>query len=191
MEACSSYFLPRLVGHSNASYLVSTGAVFPPTARHFGSLFNEIMPEASQVLPRALELATEIAENVSPTASYISRAMMWRNVGSPEGAHLVESKSIYHMFASAYVYIIWCKFRFKSDYLIEIRRKVSPRSSKSGNLTSGPIWMMMCLHMCLGGRRLILAGLPRPTIRQSCSRLPQRGDHIYKARSINHNWLFR
>ncbi|KAJ5648734.1 hypothetical protein N7490_005106 [Penicillium lividum] len=101
MEACSSFFLPRLVGHSNASYLVSTGAVFPPTAKHFGDLFNEIMPEASQVLPRALELATEIAENVSPTSSYLNRAMMWRNDGSPEMAHLVESKTIYHMFSSA------------------------------------------------------------------------------------------
>lgn len=177
MEACSSYFLPRLVGHSNASYLVSTGAVFPPTAKHFGSLFNEIMSEASQVLPRALELATEIAENVSPTASYLNRAMMWRNVDSPEGAHLVESKSIYHMFASAYVYVICCNCRFKSDDFIETRRKVSPRSLRSGNLTSGPIWMMMCLHMCLGGRRLILAGLPRPTLRRSCNRLVRPSDY--------------
>ncbi|KAJ5640899.1 hypothetical protein N7528_000524 [Penicillium herquei] len=100
MEACSSFFLTRLIGHSNASYLVSTGGVFPPTSKHFGDLFNEIMPEASQVLPRALELATEIAENVSPTASYLNRAMMWHDAGSPEMAHLIESKNIYHMFRS-------------------------------------------------------------------------------------------
>lgn len=103
MEACSSYFLPRLIGHSNANYLVGTGGVFPPTAKHFGDLFNEILPDPSQVLPRALELATEIAENVSPASSYLNRALMWRDNGSPEAAHLVESGVISHMFRSAYV----------------------------------------------------------------------------------------
>lgn len=103
MEACSSYFLPRLIGHSNASYLVSTGAVFPPTSKHFGDLFNETLPDPSQVLPRALELATEMAENVSPTSSYLNRALMWRDTGSAEAAHLVESKVIHHMFGTAYV----------------------------------------------------------------------------------------
>lgn len=101
MEACSSFFLTRLIGHSNASYLLSTGAVFPPTAKHFGDLFNEVMPESSQVLPRALELASDIAQNVSPTASYLNRAMIWHDAGSPEEAHLVESKNIFHMFKSA------------------------------------------------------------------------------------------
>lgn len=100
LESCSSYFLPRLVGHSNASYLVSTGGVFPPTSKHFGDLFNEILPDASQVLPRALELATEIAENVSPASSYLNRALMWRDTGSAEAAHLIESRVINHMFGS-------------------------------------------------------------------------------------------
>ncbi|EPS29534.1 hypothetical protein PDE_04484 [Penicillium oxalicum 114-2] len=101
MESCSSYFLPRLVGFSNASYLVSTGAVFPPTAKHFGDLFNEVLPDPSHVLPRALELATEIAENVSPTSQYLNRALMWRNPGTPEGAHLLESAVICQIFGSA------------------------------------------------------------------------------------------
>ncbi|KAJ5319612.1 hypothetical protein MYU51_006509 [Penicillium brevicompactum] len=101
MESCSSYFLPRLVGHSNASYLVSTGGVFPPASKHFGDLFNEILPEPTQVLPRALELATDISENVSPTSSYLNRALMWRDTGSAEAAHLVESHVIYHMFGAS------------------------------------------------------------------------------------------
>jgi Enoyl-CoA hydratase/carnithine racemase len=100
LESCSSYFLPRLVGHSNASYLVSTGGVFPPTSKHFGDLFNEILPDPTQVLPRALELATDIAENVSPASSYLNRALMWRDTGSAEAAHLIESKVINHMFGS-------------------------------------------------------------------------------------------
>ncbi|OKO98777.1 hypothetical protein PENSUB_9028 [Penicillium subrubescens] len=100
MESCSSYFLPRLIGFSNASYLVSTGGVFPPNSKHFGDLFNEILPDPSQVLPRALELASEIAENVSPTSQYLNRALMWRNPGTAEEAHLLESAVICHTFGS-------------------------------------------------------------------------------------------
>jgi enoyl-CoA hydratase/carnithine racemase len=100
MESCSSYFLPRLIGFSNASYLVSTGGVFPPTSKHFGDLFNEILPDPSRVLPRALELATEIAENVSPTSQYLNRALMWRNPGTVEEAHLLESNVICQTFAA-------------------------------------------------------------------------------------------
>lgn len=103
IESCSSYFLPRLIGFSNASYLVSTGGVFPPNSKHFGDLFNEIMPDPSKVLPRALELATEIVENVSPTSQYLNRALMWRNPGTAEEAHLLESAVICHTFGSEYV----------------------------------------------------------------------------------------
>ncbi|KAL4952181.1 ClpP/crotonase-like domain-containing protein [Aspergillus filifer] len=100
MESCSSYFLPRLIGHSRATYLVSTGGVYPSTSLHFGGLFNETMPEQSQVLPRALALANEIAENVSPQASALNRELMWRGPESPEEAHLLESEVIYGRFVS-------------------------------------------------------------------------------------------
>lgn len=103
MESCSSYFLPRLIGHSRANYLVSTGAVYPSTSPHFGGLFAETMPEQSQVLPRALALATEIAENVSPQAAALNRELMWRGPESAEEAHLLESEVIYHRFTSPYV----------------------------------------------------------------------------------------
>ncbi|RMJ28638.1 hypothetical protein PHISP_00495 [Aspergillus sp. HF37] len=99
MEACSSFFLPRLVGFSRAMYLVSTGAVYPPNSKHFGDLFAETLPDPSQVLPRALELAADIAQNVSPLASHLNRSLMWRGADSAEGAHLLDSSVIYHMFA--------------------------------------------------------------------------------------------
>ncbi|KAI9931434.1 hypothetical protein MW887_010009 [Aspergillus wentii] len=98
MESASSYFLPRLIGYSRAMYLVSTGAVLPPTSKHFGSLFSETLPEASQVLPRALALATDMAENVSPLASSLNRDLMWRGPDSPEEAHLLDSGILLHMF---------------------------------------------------------------------------------------------
>ncbi len=98
MEACSSFFLPRLIGHSRAMYLLTTGATYPPTSPHFGPLFQEILPDASQVLPRALELATEVAENCSGLAQSLNHALMWRGPGSAEEAHLLDSAVIYGLF---------------------------------------------------------------------------------------------
>lgn len=102
MESSSSFFLPRLIGHSRAMYLLTTGGVFPPNSKHFGPLFAETLPQAEQVLPRAVELATEITENVSPLASYLNRSLMWRGPGSAEEAHLVDSAVLYHMFGGRY-----------------------------------------------------------------------------------------
>jgi hypothetical protein len=164
MESCSSYFLPRLVGHSNASYLVSTGGVFPPTSKHFGDLFNEILPDPSKVLPRAIELATEIAENVSPSASYLNRALMWRDTGSAEAAHIVESHVIHHMFAAPYVIpflederLAWALLTFD----IATRKRVFLLSLRRGSQISGLILMITRRLMFLGGPRLILVGIPK------------------------------
>lgn len=98
MESSSSFFLPRLIGYSNALYLLTTGGTFAPASPHFGSLFQETYPDSDQVVSRALELASEIAQNVSPMASYLSRELMWRNPGTAEETHLVDSAVLYHMF---------------------------------------------------------------------------------------------
>jgi enoyl-CoA hydratase/carnithine racemase len=99
MESSSSFFLPRLIGFSRAMYLLTTGGVYPPNSRHFGHLFAETLPAASQVLPRALELAKEVAENVSPLALHLNHSLMWRNPGSAEETHLLDSSVLYHMFS--------------------------------------------------------------------------------------------
>lgn len=105
MESSSSFFLPRLIGYSNALYLLTTGATFAPSSPHFGSLFQETYPDSEQVVSRALELATEIAHNVSPMASYLSRELMWRNPGTAEETHLVDSAVLYHMFSGKWVLV--------------------------------------------------------------------------------------
>lgn len=102
MESCSSYFLPRLIGYSRALYLISTGGVLPSNHPQFSGLFAETLPEKAQVLPRALELAVEMSENVSPMASALNRALVWRGPESAEEAHLLESNTIWHMFGSKY-----------------------------------------------------------------------------------------
>ncbi|KAI9171673.1 Enoyl-CoA hydratase ACTT3 [Paramyrothecium foliicola] len=98
MEACSSFFLPRLIGTSRALHLVTTGAVYPATHKLLDGLFSEVVAP-SEVLPTALRIADEIAGNVSMVASKIMKDMIYRGPASPEEAHLLESKIFYDLFA--------------------------------------------------------------------------------------------
>lgn len=91
MEACSSFFLPRLVGASRAMHLTTTGAVYPAGHRLFGDLFSDVV-EPDQVLPTALSIAEDVAANVSVVASRVMKDLIYRTPASPEEAHLLESK---------------------------------------------------------------------------------------------------
>ncbi|KAE8131046.1 ClpP/crotonase-like domain-containing protein [Aspergillus pseudotamarii] len=98
MESCSSYFLPRMVGYSNATYLLTTGETYPAGSPVLHGIFAELISEPKEALPRAIELAANIAASVSLMAVHINRQLMWRNPGSIEGAHLVDSPLLYDMF---------------------------------------------------------------------------------------------
>lgn len=52
------------------------------------------------MLPHALSLAAEIAQNTSTVSTHLMREMMYRNPGSAEGTHLLDSRVIYEMFGS-------------------------------------------------------------------------------------------
>lgn len=78
MEACSSYFLPKLIGYSRAMHLVSTGAVYPATSKLFDGLFCEVLDRTEDVLPRALEFASDISKNVSTVSWTLMRDLIWR-----------------------------------------------------------------------------------------------------------------
>jgi enoyl-CoA hydratase/carnithine racemase len=101
MEAASSYFLPRLVGLSKAMHLVSTGATYPASHKLYESLFSETLDRPEDVLPRALEIAQGMADNCSGVAWALMRDMMWRNPGTAEETHLLDSRIIYEMFSSS------------------------------------------------------------------------------------------
>ncbi|KAH7155568.1 ClpP/crotonase-like domain-containing protein [Dactylonectria estremocensis] len=97
MEACSSFFLPRLVGTSKALHLTTTGAVYQASHSLFDDLFTEIVAP-DEVLPTALKIAEECASSVSGVASRVMKDMIYRGSGSPEEAHLLESKVFYDLF---------------------------------------------------------------------------------------------
>jgi len=98
MEAASSFFLPRLIGHSKALYVTTTGSILPASSQHFGALFNELLPSPSEVLPRALELATQIVAQTSTVSTYLIRELMWRGPTSAEGAHLLDSELMVQLY---------------------------------------------------------------------------------------------
>jgi enoyl-CoA hydratase/carnithine racemase len=97
MEAASSFFLPRLIGLSKAMHLITTGSVYPSTDPLFRELFSEILPP-EKVLSRALELAQDIAKNTSSVSTHLMKDLMWRNPGTVEGTHLLDSKILLELF---------------------------------------------------------------------------------------------
>lgn len=84
---------------SRALHLVTTGAVYPANHRLLDGLYSEILPSADQVLPRALEIANEIVVNTSTVATYLSRELMWRDTGSAEAQHLLDSRIIHDLYS--------------------------------------------------------------------------------------------
>ncbi|KAJ9493795.1 hypothetical protein H2202_010723 [Exophiala xenobiotica] len=100
MEACSSYFLPRLIGHSRALHLTTTGSVYPAEHPLMGTLFSETCPTPEATLSRALELADEVAKNTSTVSTKMMRELMYRGPDSAEGAHLLDSRIIHGLFGS-------------------------------------------------------------------------------------------
>ncbi|PFH57567.1 hypothetical protein XA68_14860 [Ophiocordyceps unilateralis] len=97
LEACSSFFLPRLIGTARALHLVSTGAVYPASHRLFADLFSEIVAP-DRVLPTALAIADDLAANVSLLALRLSKDLVYRAPDSPEEAHLLESRLLHVLF---------------------------------------------------------------------------------------------
>ncbi|QGG95783.1 crotonase/enoyl-CoA hydratase family protein [Actinomarinicola tropica] len=102
MEACSSWFLPRVVGVSQAAEWVFSGRVFPAQEALDGGLVRSVHPDA-ELLDVARGLAREIADNTSAMSVALNRQMMWRMLGAdhPMEAHKVDSRAIRYMGASS------------------------------------------------------------------------------------------
>jgi enoyl-CoA hydratase/carnithine racemase len=97
-EACSSWFLPRIVGIQQAAEWIFTGRVFDAQEALAGGLVSRaVAPEA--LIPAATALAREIADNTSAVSVALARQMIWRMLGAdhPMDAHRVDSKAIFTM----------------------------------------------------------------------------------------------
>jgi enoyl-CoA hydratase/carnithine racemase len=95
-EACSSWFLPRVVGISRAMEWVATGRVFDAQEALEGGLVRSVHPPG-ELLDAARALAREIADNAAPVSVALARRMMWRMLGAehPMIAHRADSRGLF------------------------------------------------------------------------------------------------
>ncbi len=96
-EACSSYFLPRVVGISQALEWCYSGRVFPAEEALAGGLVKKILPGRT-LLDEAQRVAEDIRDNTAPVSVALIRHMMWKMLGAdhPIEAHKIDSRGVYH-----------------------------------------------------------------------------------------------
>jgi enoyl-CoA hydratase/carnithine racemase len=94
-EAASSWFLPRIVGISQAVEWAATGRVFLAEEALAGGLVRSLHP-AVEVLGAARSLADEIVANTAPVSVALARRLMWDGLGRahPMEAHRADSRAM-------------------------------------------------------------------------------------------------
>ena len=101
-EACSSWFLPRIVGVGQALEWCMTGRIFDAQEALRGGLIRSVHPQG-ELIDAARGIAREIAQNTSAVSVAMTRAMLWRvpSGAHPMEAHKVDSRAIYRLSKSA------------------------------------------------------------------------------------------
>ena len=96
-EACSTWFLPRIVGISRALELVYSADILDASAALDAGLVRSTH-EPDDLLPAARALARSFTEHRSPVATALARQMMYRNSAAPHPleAHRVDSLAMFY-----------------------------------------------------------------------------------------------
>lgn len=104
-EACSSWFLPRIVGISQAMEWVATGRIFSAEEALEGRLVSRVVPP-EELLPTARAIAAEIVNDTSAVSVCLARHLLWKMLGAdhPMEAHKLDSQAIRWMGRSADAY---------------------------------------------------------------------------------------
>jgi enoyl-CoA hydratase/carnithine racemase len=97
-EACSSWFLPRLVGIPQALEWIYTAEPFTAAEGVRAGLLKAALP-ADKLLEEARKLAHSFIDNRSPVAVALARQLIYRNVAAshPLDAHRVDSLAMWHL----------------------------------------------------------------------------------------------
>ncbi len=100
-EGCSTWFLSRIMGFSQAAEWIYTGRIITAKEALEGGLVSRVLPP-DELLPAAKKLAMEIADNTSAISTALSRSMLWHMMCAdhPMEAHRIESKALQYMFHS-------------------------------------------------------------------------------------------
>jgi len=106
-DGAASWFLPRLVGWAKATEWSLKADIISPDEMYHAGYVSEVHPPEA-VLPRALELARDMAQNCSPTSTAnIKRLLRNSMLGygalddGPFTAHIEESKALNTAFVSS------------------------------------------------------------------------------------------
>jgi enoyl-CoA hydratase/carnithine racemase len=94
-EACSSYFLPRIVGVQQALEWVWSADVLTAEAALAGGLLRSVH-EPEELLPAALELARSFVVGRSPAAIGLAKQLLTANAATPLDAHVADSLAMWH-----------------------------------------------------------------------------------------------
>lgn len=96
-EACSSWFLPRIVGLSTALKWTYSAEILDAQTALAGGLLKAVLPP-DQLLAHAQAFARKLVENRSPVSIALTRQMMYRNSAQPHPieAHRVDSLAMFY-----------------------------------------------------------------------------------------------
>ncbi|WP_307827842.1 crotonase/enoyl-CoA hydratase family protein [Nocardioides sp. SYSU D00038] len=96
-EACSTWFLPRLVGLQQALEWIYSADILTPDQALAGGLLRSVH-EPDELVPAALDLARSFVRGRSPVALGLAKQLLLRGAGAPHplDAHLAESLGVFH-----------------------------------------------------------------------------------------------
>ena len=97
-EACSSWFLPRIVGISKALDWCYTGKVFSSQEALQNGLVTDVISD-DKLIERALEIGSSYSSKTSAISVSLARQMMWNMLAAthPEEAHILDSMAMERM----------------------------------------------------------------------------------------------
>jgi enoyl-CoA hydratase/carnithine racemase len=97
-EACSAWFLPRLVGMAQAAEWVFGGGLFGADEAVRSGLARSTHP-GDDLVPAALRLARELSERSSPVAVAAARRLMWQMLAAPHpsDAQVPTSRALFEL----------------------------------------------------------------------------------------------
>jgi enoyl-CoA hydratase/carnithine racemase len=94
-DACSRWFLPKIVGISSALELTYSGRIIDASEALKLNLVSSIH-DSENLLDNAIDFAKNMVKNSAPVSIALTRQMLWRSLegSGPYDAHVVESKAI-------------------------------------------------------------------------------------------------
>ena len=94
-DACSSWFLPKIVGISRALELTYSGRIIDAQEALQLNLVSSIH-DSEDLLSIAVDITKKMVQNSAPVSISLTRQMLWRSLESsgPYDAHVIESKAI-------------------------------------------------------------------------------------------------